>query len=340
MQSPPSAKAPDPAQLLIGMYVKALRLDRGLTQLQAAEKLGIHASTLGRMEQASVRLRLDVVERLLRCYQVPGNRIRPVHTLLDAGGSRCSDSMPGWSERLAACERQAAAVRVYSGRLIPPVLRTPAYAAAVLSAAPDDGERAAAAARPPVSGQRLTVFLHEYALWPVSSDPAVLREQFAHLRQATAAGHTDIRIVLATAHAPVGQGHTLSELVFPHGHGPLYVVENDHALYCTGADGGSGKRALLDALHTCAQPSRRTPDLLDAARERWLARCVARIGRQPQAPRRGRTGPQGDSPPPSADDPVQRDPPPDGAPRSLSGPHRLPAVRSTHRPRRTRAAPA
>ncbi|MFF3277278.1 Scr1 family TA system antitoxin-like transcriptional regulator [Streptomyces chrestomyceticus] len=253
--------------MLIGRYLRALREGQGLHLPRAAQWIGVHPSTLGKMEQGLAPLRFETVEPLLRGYRVPADRIWPVRSLLGYDGFHCVDSMPGCWQRLAACEGQAQALRIYSGRLIPAVLRTSAYAATVPGAAQHDDARALV----PGHGKHLkhlTVILHEGALWPVPGHPEVMASQLAHLQHALDRDDAGIHILPASAPAPAEAGHALTELSFPHSRHALYAVEGDRLLYITGPDEGDAKQAALDAAHAAAAPARRTRQLLAQARSR------------------------------------------------------------------------
>lgn len=60
-----------PAQLeLVGRKIRQLRRQRKLTQVELAEKIGIHQSDLSRMEQGEYKVGLDTLLRILGTFNL------------------------------------------------------------------------------------------------------------------------------------------------------------------------------------------------------------------------------------------------------------------------------
>jgi transcriptional regulator with XRE-family HTH domain len=60
-----------PAQLeLVGRKIRQLRRQRKLTQVELAEKIGIHQSDLSRMEQGEYKVGLDTLLKILQCFDL------------------------------------------------------------------------------------------------------------------------------------------------------------------------------------------------------------------------------------------------------------------------------
>lgn len=60
-----------PAQLeLVGRKIRQLRRQRKLTQVELAEKIGIHQSDLSRMEQGEYKVGLDTLLRILQAFDL------------------------------------------------------------------------------------------------------------------------------------------------------------------------------------------------------------------------------------------------------------------------------
>lgn len=60
-----------PAQLeLVGRKIRQLRRQRKLTQVELAEKIGIHQSDLSRMEQGEYKVGLDALLRILQTFDL------------------------------------------------------------------------------------------------------------------------------------------------------------------------------------------------------------------------------------------------------------------------------
>lgn len=60
-----------PAQLeLVGRKIRQLRRQRKLTQVELAERIGIHQSDLSRMEQGEYKVGLDTLLRILQSFNL------------------------------------------------------------------------------------------------------------------------------------------------------------------------------------------------------------------------------------------------------------------------------
>ena len=60
-----------PAQLeLVGRKIRQIRRQRKLTQVDLAEKIGIHQSDLSRMEQGEYKVGLDTLLRILQTFDL------------------------------------------------------------------------------------------------------------------------------------------------------------------------------------------------------------------------------------------------------------------------------
>ena len=60
-----------PAQLeLVGRKIRQLRRQRKLTQVELADKIGIHQSDLSRMEQGEYKVGLDTLLKILQTFDL------------------------------------------------------------------------------------------------------------------------------------------------------------------------------------------------------------------------------------------------------------------------------
>lgn len=60
-----------PAQLeLVGRKIRQLRRQRKLTQVELAERIGVHQSDLSRMEQGEYRVGLDTLLKILQTFDL------------------------------------------------------------------------------------------------------------------------------------------------------------------------------------------------------------------------------------------------------------------------------
>jgi DNA-binding XRE family transcriptional regulator len=61
----------------LGMRLRALRQERGLTQEQAAESIGVHPKHMIKMEQGSANLTLATLVAVAVAYKVPLRELFP-----------------------------------------------------------------------------------------------------------------------------------------------------------------------------------------------------------------------------------------------------------------------
>ena len=60
-----------PAQLeLVGRKIRQLRRQRKLTQVELAERIGVHQSDLSRMEQGEYKVGLDTLLKILQAFDL------------------------------------------------------------------------------------------------------------------------------------------------------------------------------------------------------------------------------------------------------------------------------
>src|SRR5438477_11359364 len=82
----------NPAQLeLVGRKIRQLRRQRKLTQVELAEKIGIHQSDLSRMEKGEYKVGLDTLLKILQTFDLSigdffdeANRVQSVFEKLKA----------------------------------------------------------------------------------------------------------------------------------------------------------------------------------------------------------------------------------------------------------------
>ncbi|TMU92912.1 helix-turn-helix transcriptional regulator [Streptomyces sp. DASNCL29] len=165
-----------PAPLVLGAYLRALRLARDLTLCDAAEVIGSSAAKLSRMETGQVAQQWQEVSTLLRFYGV-------THWFTIVGALRWSgqesrdpkrgtgtihDNAEGWADRLRACEHHASAICVYASATIPRIVQTTEYPAAQLPLLPSSTQP-----------QDVTVILDGATLLRTFGNPQPARDRLA-----------------------------------------------------------------------------------------------------------------------------------------------------------------
>ncbi|MFH0246128.1 Scr1 family TA system antitoxin-like transcriptional regulator [Streptomyces sp. HK10] len=254
-----------PIELVVGLYLKALREAARMTLHEAAHAARTSAATISRLENGRTPLRGDAVDCLLRAYGAADWRLSayfqqhlpPVNprerereekaadkAFRSAPWDVFADIAPGASERYALCHRAATAVMTYTLQTIPEPYRTDAYDAAVrtsewsmpsldgIEPSPVPVETGVPG---PGSGQEMTLLLDEQALRAPVGGARVMAGQLRHLLKIIESGAATIRVV------PFGAGWLpspthVSELVV-HGHRliaahsltPWYSTRSRHA---------------------------------------------------------------------------------------------------------------
>jgi transcriptional regulator with XRE-family HTH domain len=254
-----------PAELVVGLYLKALREAARMTLHDAAYTARTSAATISRLENGRTPLRGDAVDYLLRAHGAANRRLSaylrqhlpPVNPrerereekaadqeLRNAPWDVFADIAPGAIERYALCHRAATSVTTYTLQTIPEPYRTDAYDTAVRTSEWSMPSLAGIEPSPvpvetgalgPGSGQEMTLLLDEQALRAPLDGARVMADQLRHLLAIMQAGAATIRIVPLDAGQLPSHTH-VSELVV-HGHrliaaqslSPWYSTRSRHA---------------------------------------------------------------------------------------------------------------
>ncbi|MET8885292.1 Scr1 family TA system antitoxin-like transcriptional regulator [Streptomyces rubiginosohelvolus] len=121
---------------VLAVRLRMLRERAGVSLRAAAEALDAHPATVRRIERAETGLDARQVGELLRCYGVPPAVAGPIMAGLAAANlpgwwHRWRDTMEAWQQDVIGVESSASLVRTWHPALVPELLRTPAYAAAL-----------------------------------------------------------------------------------------------------------------------------------------------------------------------------------------------------------------
>ncbi|GAA0958549.1 MULTISPECIES: Scr1 family TA system antitoxin-like transcriptional regulator [Streptomyces violaceusniger group] len=252
-----------PAPLVLGAYLRALRLARDLTLCDAAEVIGSSAAKLSRMETGQVAQQWQDVKTLLRFYEV-------THWFTIVGALRWSgqqssapkrragtihDNAEGWADRLRACEHHASAICVYASATIPRIVQTTEYPAAQLPLLPSSTQP-----------QDVTVILDGATLLRTFGNPQAMAAQMAHL-QRLGVSPFGPRILVVPFQAGVIPPPGILHRFQLHGH-EVFAEETRSALYTTGADSQAARRCMAAGLAAAKDPEA-SAALLDVARRRF-----------------------------------------------------------------------
>ncbi|MFG2235087.1 helix-turn-helix domain-containing protein [Streptomyces sp. NPDC048723] len=214
----------------LGAELRRLRLARGLTSMQVAEHLLISQPKVSHLETGRRGIRPRDVRDLCGLYGVTDQQV--VDSLMEM--ARESNRQGWW----VACggvpyavyiglETAAASVRAYEPLVIPGLLQTPAYAAAVTAETIPLATEEQIAVRlevrlrrqsrvhHPARSFRLEVVLDESALRRVVGSPAIMREQLAYLKRLGEQAHITVQVLPHSAGAHPGISGQFSILDFP-----------------------------------------------------------------------------------------------------------------------------
>jgi transcriptional regulator with XRE-family HTH domain len=123
---------------MLGMQLRRLRENRGLSAEQAAAKIRGSVSKINRIELGKSAVKEIDVSDLLEAYGVDAAEREQLLTLAEQANlpgwwHNYSDILPPWFEAYIGFEESATQLRVYEPMFVPGLLQTPAYASAVLS---------------------------------------------------------------------------------------------------------------------------------------------------------------------------------------------------------------
>ncbi|MFI9742401.1 helix-turn-helix domain-containing protein [Streptomyces sp. NPDC052494] len=214
----------------LGAELRRLRKDRGLTGAQVAAQLLISQAKVSHMETGRRAVSPRDVRDLCRLYGVTDRDVVDSLTALARESGR-----QGWWHAYGDIphsvyvdlEAAAASIHAYESMVIPGLLQTPAYAAAVIEETIPLVTVEQAAARlkvrlrrqhriyDPARRLRLWVVLDESALRRVVGSREIMREQLEHLHALSTEPHIIVQVLPHTAGAHPGVSGQFCLLRFP-----------------------------------------------------------------------------------------------------------------------------
>jgi transcriptional regulator with XRE-family HTH domain len=132
------AGAPTVLRILLGTQMRRLRDARGVTAREAARAIGGSESKISRIELGRTSVREVDIADLLSLYGITDTAEREELLALASQANqpgwwhRYQDVLPGWFQAYIGLEESAESIRSYDALLIPGLLRTADYAAAVI----------------------------------------------------------------------------------------------------------------------------------------------------------------------------------------------------------------
>ncbi|WP_228982230.1 Scr1 family TA system antitoxin-like transcriptional regulator [Streptomyces sp. DH12] len=293
------APAPAPIQIVLGVYLRGLRLSqqRTLAEAAAAARVRVNTSTVSRWERAESLIPLPALEALLRYYGVKRAHVQSLSDafpslqrgfrLLPPSRQHAENHEGRWDRwadvagneavaRYTALTRAASDVVFFTMGRIPPDYRTAEYRAAIIDTAPRHDEPSPGPRWfnwvPPVADARRTLLLDDTVLRRPVGDPRVMAAQLRHLLHLMAGpagtSRADIRVVPSATQ--IGAHHLAGEVADLTVHGHRLLAGMDAMPWYTNRSRCA--QAVHDSLRRAvdrAPGHRESYALIERAAEHW-----------------------------------------------------------------------
>jgi len=237
---------PTALRILLGIQLRRLREERGITAQEAAFAIRGSESKISRIELGRNAVREIDVADLLTLYGLtdPGEREQLLTLASQANRPgwwyRYNDILPGWFQPYIGLEEAAESIRVYEPQFIPGLLQTEDYATAVLALGDiphDEADRHVILRKERqrrfAAGElRLWVILDEQALRRPVADHGVMHEQLEYLLKSTARRNLTLQIIpRGAAGTAAPSGFSILRFADPEMPDIVYVEQLTSALY-------------------------------------------------------------------------------------------------------------
>ncbi|WP_329388478.1 helix-turn-helix domain-containing protein [Streptomyces sp. NBC_01351] len=270
----------------LGAELRRLRLASGLTSTQVAEQLMISQPKISHLENGRRAINPRDVRDLCGLYGVTDQRV--VDALMRMAGE---SGRQGWWVAFGevpysvyiGLETEASSIRSYEPLVIPGLLQSPAYAAAVIAetiplATPEQAAarlelrlRRQHRAHHPARSFRLWVVLDESALRRVVGSPGIMREQLEHLNYLSTQPHITVQVLPHDVGAHPGISGQFSILNFADapGKGTVYLERFTSDLYLEKRSDVQHYSVMYDHLHAQALNPASTRQFITRAAETY-----------------------------------------------------------------------
>jgi transcriptional regulator with XRE-family HTH domain len=282
---PPKFTSPTRLKRL-GSALRALRLESELTADQVAKSLGWPGSKVSRIETGKQLASPEDVRKLVGLYGVGADEIEKYVAIARQARQRdwwhkYDDVLPDWFEGYLGLEAEASKISTYESDLVPGLLQTEQYAAAVLDAfplrtTPEEMERAVDLRR--ARQARLTddnplvldAVISETVLRRPIGGPAVMREQLEHLAAMIQRPNITLRLLpfASTEHPGINGAFSVLEFPDPDDGRVVCVEAMTSTLYIEKTRDVGIYRLAYDQIRSAALGPDETADMINAtARE-------------------------------------------------------------------------
>jgi transcriptional regulator with XRE-family HTH domain len=254
-----SASGPTVLRWYIALELGRLRQRAGLTYKQVSERLGCSLSHVGHLETGRNLPNQSELEVLLDFYQI-GERIPSFVELRNAArGAKdwwepFKGAAPAWFDLFLGLEGAATQIESYDAQVVPGLLQTARYTAAVIRAEEPELTQHEIARRVDLRQARQEVLtrepepptvwsiLDESVLYGTADEPEVMREQLEHLVKLSELPNVTILVLPMSARPHAGSNGTFIILSFPD------LMTAPAVVYTDGLLRGSYYQAPADAL--------------------------------------------------------------------------------------------
>lgn len=255
----------------VSAELRRYREDRGLTGLEVATALGMSQSKISRMETGARGLRADDVSALLGHYEVPERRREELLELVRKSEERGvwysnASRLPELWQTLVDFERRATRIQNFETLVIPGLLQTPEYTAAIIQSINktiSDAELetlvSARVSRQTALNRKDFQFLaviDELAMQRVTSDHGTMRRQLRRLVDEAERPNVTVRVVPMQAGPYTGSRGPFMTLDFADEPSAVFIENHHTGLFLEDEDDLAGYRvAMTDILASTLSPA-------------------------------------------------------------------------------------
>ncbi|WP_280416025.1 helix-turn-helix domain-containing protein [Nocardia carnea] len=272
-------RGPTVLRIALGVQLRKLREERGISRETAGEALRASESKIARLELGRTGFKVRDMGDLLTLYGVHDADERDRFLALARQANqpgwwhRYNDLLPSWFETYVGLEQAALGIRIYETHYIPGLFQTADYARYIFGL--DSRQDAQRLVDMRMRRQRILTrtpnppsvwaVVDEHVLRRLPPDPCVARNQLLHLLELTEQPNITIQVLPESAGPTPAEGGSFSMLRFPEEELPdiVYLEQLTSALYLDKAVDLQHYRKLMDTLCAgYAHPVGRTPILL------------------------------------------------------------------------------
>ena len=258
-----SGSGPTVLRILLGMELRRLREEAGMSPQAAGRAIRSSESKISRMERGRHAFKQADVEDLLFSYDVTDPEVREQLLSLSIRANQPGwwhsyhDVLPNWFQLYIGLEQAAARIRTYEPQYIPGLLQTEDYAAEVIALGdfgPEEVERrvafrAARQRRFADGGLRVWAVVDEAALRRPFGGRDVMRDQLEHLLTAAKQPGLSLQVApFAVGGHAVPSGFSMMRFRDPLLPDIVYVEQLHNALYLDKRDEVDAYTLAIDRL--------------------------------------------------------------------------------------------